>query len=208
VSLLSLEERLRPDRCALVVVDMQNDFCDPAGLIHQVYHLDVSASSTILPTVCTLIDAAHAAGVPLVFTRMVNDSGTESAAFRGRRLVAGGTPVCRTGTWGAELWQFQPQASDLVIDKHRHSAFFGTDLDLRLRSLDKQSVVLAGVNTNVCVEASARDACAHDYWTIVVSDATGAYTVEEHRAALHNIDTYFGLVTDAAQVLDVWRRAG
>jgi ureidoacrylate peracid hydrolase len=184
---------------------MQNDFCDPAGLIHQVYRLDVSASARLLPLLCGLIDAAHAAGVPVIFTRMVNDAGTESPAYRGRRLVTTGTPVCRAGSWGAELWQVVPSRSDLVIDKHRHSAFHGTDLDLRLRSLGKQSVVLTGVNTNVCVEATARDACALDYWPIVVSDATGAYTPEEHRSGLHNVDTYFGVVVGAAEVLGAWR---
>lgn len=202
---LTLEERLRPDRAALIVVDMQNDFCDPTGLVHQVYRFDVSAGAALLPTLCRLIDAARAARVPVIFTRMVNDAGTESPAFRGRRLVAGGTAVCRSGSWGAELWQLRLEASDLVIDKHRHSAFHGTDLDLRLRSLGKESVVLTGVNTNVCVEATARDACALDYWPIVVSDATGAYTPEEHRAGLHNVDTYFGVVVVAAEVLEAWR---
>jgi ureidoacrylate peracid hydrolase len=205
MSTLTLEQRLSPERAALLVVDMQNDFCDLVGTIHQVYGLDVSASEALLPTLCQLIDAAHAVGVPVVFTRMVNDAGTESVAFRGRRLVTGGRPVTRLGTWGAELWRLQPAADDVVVDKHRHSAFHATDLDLRLRSLRRETVVLTGVNTNVCVEATARDACALDYWPIVVSDATGAYTPEEHRAGLHNVDTYFGLVVDAAQVLQVWR---
>jgi ureidoacrylate peracid hydrolase len=202
---LTVVERLDRRRACLVVVDMQNDFCDPQGAIHQAYRLDISASAEILPRLCGLIEAAHAAGVPVVFTRMVNDASTESPAFKGRRLVEGGPQVCRSGSWGAALWQLEPAVTDLVVDKHRHSAFHGTDLDLRLRSLQRESVVLTGVNTNVCVEATARDACALDYWTIVVSDATGAYTAEEHRAGLHNIGTYLGVVVDTQTVLDAWR---
>jgi len=201
---LAVRERLDPQRACLVVVDMQNDFCDPSGAIYQAYHLDVSASTEILPRVCALIEAAHATNVPVIFTRMVNDATTESPAFRGRRLVEGGLQICRTGSWGAALWKLEPGASDLVIDKHRHSAFHGTDLDLRLRSLRRESVVLTGVNTNVCVEATARDACALDYWTLVVSDATGAYTSAEHESGLHNIGTYFGQAVDSAEVLEVW----
>ena len=201
----SVAERLDPHRACLIVVDMQNDFCDPNGAIHQAYGLDVSASARILPRLCALIDAAHHAAVPVIFTRMVNTASTESDAFRGRRLVEGGTPVCRTGSWGAALWQLEPGANDIVLDKHRHSAFHATDLDLRLRSLGRESVVLTGVNTNVCVEASARDACALDYWTIGVADATGAYTPAEHDSGLHNIGTYLGIVVDAQQVLEAWR---
>jgi ureidoacrylate peracid hydrolase len=204
VSPLNVRERLDPRRACLVVVDMQNDFCDPHGAIHMAYRLDISASSAILPRVCALIDTAHRAQVPVVFTRMVNDATTESPAFRGRRLVDSGPQICRTGSWGAALWKLEPGPSDLVVDKHRHSAFHGTDLDLRLRSLQRESVVLTGVNTNVCVEATARDACALDYWTLVVADATGAYTPEEHASGLHNIGTYFGQTVDAAEVLAAW----
>jgi ureidoacrylate peracid hydrolase len=202
---LSIAERLDPSRACLAVVDMQNDFCDAGGAIHLAYKLDISASADILPRLCRLIDAAHKAHVPVVFTRMVNDATTESPAFKGRRLVADGPRICRTGSWGAELWKLEPGPNDLIVDKHRHSAFHATDLDLRLRSLGVESVVLTGVNTNVCVEATARDACALDYWTLVVSDATGAYTPEEHRSGLHNVGTYFGQVIDASQVLAAWR---
>jgi ureidoacrylate peracid hydrolase len=205
VTSLTLGERLDPRRACLVVVDMQNDFCAREGAIHRAYGLDISASEAILPRLCALIDAAHSALVPVVYTRMVNDASTESPAFRGRRLVEGGPQVCRTGSWGANLWRLQPRAEDLVVDKHRHSAFHGTDLDLRLRSLRRESVVLTGVNTNVCVEATARDACALDYWTIAVSDASGAYTLAEHRSGLHNISTYLGVVCSTDQVLEVWR---
>lgn len=204
MSALTIPERLDPRRACLVVVDMQNDFCDPDGAIYKAYGLDISASAEILPRVCALIDAAHHMQVPVVFTRMVNDASTESPAFRGRRLVEGGPQICRTASWGAALWKLAPDPSDLVIDKHRHSAFHGTDLDLRLRSLQRESVVLTGVNTNVCVEATARDACALDYWTLVVSDATGAYTPDEHRSGLHNIGTYFGQPVDSADVLAAW----
>src|SRR5262249_57512242 len=116
----------------------------------------------------------------------------------------GGVQIGRTGSGGAALGKRERGASDLVIDKHRHSAFHGTDLDLRLRSLRRESVVLTGVNTNVCVEATARDACALDYWTLVVSDATGAYTSAEHESGLHNIGTSFRQAVASPTYLEVW----
>jgi hypothetical protein len=67
----------------------QNDFCDAEGAIHRAYALDISAGEAILPRPCALIDAAHSAHVPVVYTRRVNDATTESPAFRGPRLVDG-----------------------------------------------------------------------------------------------------------------------
>jgi ureidoacrylate peracid hydrolase len=200
-----LRERLAPWRCVLIVVDMQNDFCHPDGSVHRTYGLDITAGQAILPTLHQLSVAARAAGVPVFYTLMSNDATTESRAFLGRRLVGPRSQVCRTGSWGADLWGVEPSPEDVRLVKHRHSAFHGTDLDLRLRSLGRDVVVLTGVNTNVCVESTARDACALDYWTVVVGDATAAYTAEEHRAGLHNVATYFGAVVSSDDVLAAWQ---
>lgn len=201
---MTLEERLDPSRAALIVVDMQVDFCDPEGVIGRAYHLDVAGAQGILNTVRALAQAARRAGVPVVYTLMQNDDSTESPAFAGRSLLAGKSEVCRTGSPGARLWGVEPGPGDILITKHRHSAFHGTDLDLRLRSLGREAVVLCGVSTNVCVESTARDACALDYWPIVIGDACSSYSVEEHEAGIRNIDRYFGIAASARQVLPVW----
>lgn len=201
---LSLPELLDPQRAALIVIDMQNDFCHPEGSLPKHHGLAVAASHAILPKLHELATAARSAGVPVIYTQMMNDPRTQSPAFLGRKAVFGRPPICRTGSWGAELWGVEPEPDDIRVVKHRHSAFHGTDLDLRLRSLRRDAVVLTGVNTNVCVESTARDACALDYWTLVVADATAAYTLEEHLAALRNIDRYFGLVVSCEDVLRIW----
>src|SRR5438093_518529 len=113
---VSLAERVDAGRAALIVIDMQNDFCHPDGAITKEYGLDVAAGRAILPRLHELAKAARAAGVPVFYTQMMNDSTTESPAFVGRRSVWGkSTPVCRVGTWGAELWGVEVEPGDIVV---------------------------------------------------------------------------------------------
>ena len=99
--------------------------------------------------------------------------------------------VCREGTWGAEFHRCLPAAGDVVVQKHRYSAFHGTELQHVLHALGRTTVALTGTSTNVCVESTARDACMLDYEVVVVDDATCADTEAEHAAALFNIRRLF-----------------
>jgi ureidoacrylate peracid hydrolase len=95
-----------------------------------------------------------------------------------------------------------------VVTKHRFDAFLNTDLETILRAHDVKTVVLTGVATNVCVETTARQAFVRDYYVVVVSDATAAYSAEEHDAALRTIDRYFGQVVGVDQLAAIWKRSG
>ena len=116
-------------------------------------------------------------------------------------------PVCGTGTWGAEFYgNIRPAEHDVVVTKHRFNAFHNTDLDTILRANGIRSLVFSGCVSNVCVESTARDAFMRDYYVIVTSDGTAAYTAESHNATLSNIDKYFGEVSTIADVCAIWQR--
>src|SRR5690606_5669825 len=92
------------------------------------------------------------------------------------------------------------KAGDIVVTKPRYGAFHGTALELILRGRGVRTVVLTGVSTHVCVETTAREAFVRDYYTVVVSDGTAAYSQEEHEAALKIIDRFFGEVVSIADL--------
>jgi ureidoacrylate peracid hydrolase len=100
-----------------------------------------------------------------------------------------------------------PAEGDLEIVKHRHSGLVATSLDLALRSMGVKTVVLGGVASNLCVEATARDAADYDYYVVVLSDASGAVRDELHEASLYTIQTYIGRVVCAADVTQAWAAA-
>lgn len=210
--LASLTEKIVPSHTALLVVDMQNDFCADAGFVCQGGR-DVSAVQEMAKHLPELISAARESGALVVFVRSVystqqnsflSDVWLEQAA----RKQGGGytlVPVCAEGSWGGSYYgDVRPSPGDVVIVKHRYNAFAGTDLELILRTHGVRTVVITGVSTNVCVETTARDSFMRDFYTVVVSDGTAAYFQQEHDSTLKNIDRFFGEIATIAELKVIW----
>ncbi len=115
-------------------------------------------------------------------------------------------PICLAESWGAEFYRVSPLRNEFVVTKHRFSGFFGTDLDLVLRSRGIETLLLCGVATNVCVETTVRDAFNLDYNVILVEDCCGPFALDEHAATLTNISKYFGIVSDSKTLTEVLKR--
>lgn len=191
---------------ALIVIDVQNDFCHPEGAMAQ-RGVDTSRSPEIAEVTERLCSVFRDAGRPVIFVRTEHGPWTNSASWvhrldespLGKKKDV--PPICAEGTWGAEFFKVAPAPEDRVITKRRYSAFFGTDLETVLHAKGVHSVAITGVATNVCVEATARDAFMRDYDTAVIKEACGAYTLDEHNTSLRNINSYFGRVISADDLL-------
>jgi ureidoacrylate peracid hydrolase len=181
---------------AVLVVDMQNDIVKGRLAAPAV----VDRAPDVVAQIARVLEAARAAGTPIIFSRIAFrpghvDANPESPA---RRLGYG----LLEGDWGADIIdELRPMPGDHVVTKKRASAFFGTDLAILLRGLDAGSLVVTGGTTNRAVESTIRDAHAHDYHAIVVSDATIGVSPELHEGALRSIADFFGEVATAAEVV-------
>ncbi|HSE02574.1 MAG TPA: isochorismatase family protein [Methylomirabilota bacterium] len=212
---------IEPARAALVVVDMQNAFVHKGGML-DLAGLDVSGAQGVVRTIGTILGAARPAGLKVVYLQMgyrpdLLDSGGPASPnwhkelalrlMRERPELAGRLLV--HGTWDAAIVdELAPRAGDTVLAKSRYSGFAGTPLDSVLRTAGITHLVFTGIATNVCVESTVRDAFFHEYWPIVVADATmPAGPGSQQAASLFNIETFFGSVTTAADVTDWLRRA-
>jgi nicotinamidase-related amidase len=200
--------RYDPDRCALVVVDVQNDFCHPDGSA-ATGGADLTDVTAMIPRLEALLAAARAGGVPVVFVRTEHDAGNDSFAWVNRRLEEPRSTVpqrtTRTGSWGAELFRVAPEPGEPVVTKHRYSAFAGTSLDLTLRSLGVTSLLVCGVATEVCVESTIRDGLFAEYLVAAVGDCCATYDADAHAASLRAIAHHFGIVTTSEHVAAHWR---
>src|SRR5438876_2496779 len=209
--LRTLEEKAQPTHTALLVIDVQNDFCAAGGMMDREGQdlRDVQEMAAALPR---LIDAARAAGVLVVFVRNVystaenhylSDVWLEQASRRrsGSYTVS---PVCGPNSWEGDFYSVRPLPEDPVITKHRFSAFHNTDLETVLRAHSIRSVVMSGVATNVCVETTAREAFVRDYYVIFLSDGTATYDRAGHEATLSSIDRFFGQVATIEDVVTCW----
>jgi len=187
-------------RTALVVIDAQNDFLHHDGWYAksgiEIAHMQASIEPTK-----RLVAAARERRVPVIWTRhgfrFMRDAGPfiEQRPF----LKDGGL---RQGTWGYEiLEELAPSPSDWFIEKMRLSAFFQTNLETVLRSLDAETVVFVGVLTNQCVAASSKDASFRDFKPIVVAEATGTTLPHLHDPALEMMRVGWASVQSLNSVL-------
>lgn len=196
----------------LVIVDYQNDFCHEDGAISRLDQPTEQARA-ILPNLERLLDLAHSAGVPCVFVRVAHSEWTDAPAWSrrgagGRILQTQKTPVAVEGTWGSEFYGIQPGPDDLVITKHRYSAFAYTPLKLVLQARNASTIVLAGVQTNVCIHSTARDAVQEGFHPVVVEDCVATGTEIEQKVALDDIRARMGGTVELSDLETAWRPTG
>ncbi|WP_306812928.1 cysteine hydrolase family protein [Paenibacillus soyae] len=199
-----LKARLDQKNAAVIVVDVQNDYCHPDGAIAK-SGSDVSAAKKMMPGLRSLLDAARQHNVPIIFLQTNHEKATDSEVWLSR-FPDGVNPICHTGSWGAEFYEIEPQPDDIVVKKHRYSGFINTRLESVLHTLKIETLILSGVSTNLCVESTARDGFMLDFHIVLIKDACAAFTQEEHDMTLKTVDTYFGMVADSNQVASYWQQ--
>lgn len=193
-----------PARTAVLAMDCQNDICHERGAYTGPIAAQVRASG-IWDAIGRCLDAARAAGVPVVHVRhlqdptVADDRQESSRVLRGIRRSGALVP----GSWGAQVVdELGVEDGDLVVDKHRVSAFAGTDLDRTLRQRGVDSLVLSGVTTSFVVEGTARDAVDRGFATAVVRDGCVSLEEEAHRIAMERVLPMLATITDSTAVAD------
>ena len=169
---------------AIIVIDVQNDFVAPGAPI------ECSGAREIITPLKTLLEEGRRRGIPIIFTQEVHRK--EQVDF-GLELEYGEPLHCLEGGRGAAFYKdLLPEEGDHIIQKRRYSAFFATDLDILLKGLGINTLILTGVATDVCVRATAQDAHQHNYRVAVVPECVAGTSRTRHEAALENIAYIFG----------------
>ncbi len=183
--------QLDPRRTAVVVVDMINEFCKPGG------RMVLPGYETLVPYQLSVIAAARDNGVPVIWVR---DSHRRN--LRRDREMLKRTPHGAEGSWATEVIEdLGVREEEFVVFKARYSAFFQTDLDLLLKDMQIDQLVVFGVVTNICVRSTVHDAFFLGYEAVVPRDCCAATGPREQESTLYDISTHFGIVTDAESVV-------
>lgn len=212
----TLAELVDPQHTALVVVDMQNDFCKPTWAFDQL-GINLSMYPEMIPRLARLIAGAREHKVSILYIQMTVLPGriSESPAqirFNMRLHLASHyvtEPLCYTveGTQGQEIIDdLKPQSGDLIVRKYRSSGFWGTNLDMLLRSNNIQSVIITGCTTEGCVESTARDALFNDYYVILPQDCVASDDPQQHEASLFLMRHRFDVVS-SPDILATWQQS-
>ena len=163
---------------AVLVIDMLNDFVTGA--------LSCERGKAIVSSAVALVSAARENGVPVVFCNDAHVAGVDrELAIWGDHAIA--------GTFGAQVIpELGIGEHDFVVPKRRYSGFFQTDLDILLRELGVDTVVVAGLHTHMCVRHTSADAFCLGYDVVVAGEATDSFTEEDYAAGLEYLNTCYG----------------
>ena len=183
--------KLNKTSTAILVVDMLNDFLKPGG------KMVLEGGGVLIPPMRRLLTQARKAGLPVVY---VNDS--HRPGLREDREFKKRSEHCIEDTWGAAVIdEIKPKKKDFVVLKHRFSGFYDTDLDLTLKDLCIDTVIVMGVVTNICVRSTIHDAFFRGYKVLVPRDCVMATGEREQESSLYDIETHFGDVTTSAKLI-------
>ncbi|HZQ07791.1 MAG TPA: isochorismatase family cysteine hydrolase [Anaerolineae bacterium] len=200
---------LEPSKMALVIVDMQNVFCQPGGA------LEIAASRDTADNINRLADVCRAANIPVIWIRSYHPAGGADwkmffdyfiSPERGKMAAE---QLQEDNPGSAIYSEMRVAPSDYIVSKNRYSCFVpgSSSLERLLRSLKRDTIIICGTRSNVCCESTTRDAMMLDFKVLFVSDGTSAMSDYEHQATLDTLAQSFADVMTTDEVIqEVVRR--
>lgn len=204
----SLAEQIAPEHTALLIVDMQKDFCTP-GFGAERAGRDLGPANRAIPQIARLLAGARKSGAAVAhvgfWTLPHHGSDSETWLWKRRASTVSAPDLCIAETEGAQFVdELAPIAGELEIRKHRYSAFTATNLDLLLRAHGVRTIVVTGVSTNVCVETTFRAGFELGYAVVVPPESCASWNESLHHAALENVRHRFGVTPSVDEILSIW----
>ncbi len=206
--------------CAVIVIDMQNDFGTEGGMFHRA-GIDISMIQRAVEPTRKTLAAARQIGIPVIYLKMafkpdMSDAGpVDSPNYARHQILGAGSVVLAPDgresrvlvrdTWNTDIVsELRPEPTDVILYKHRFSGFFETELDAVLKRLGAKHLIVTGCTTSICVDSTIRDAMFRDYSCVLLEDCTGEpigndINRSNHEASLLSIQVLLGWTSSSEE---------
>lgn len=193
---------------AVIVLDVQNDFCDSNGGFAKNLGWDPSSIQQMVPKLATFIDRARNSGATIIFSQMVNGKKDSPENLQEHlkshaESAAGDWPFAlERGTWGYDFFQLKPEAGDLVMEKKYYDLFSNSELNRILKQKKISTLIITGLYTEVCVFGTAERAFTEGYRVVVPRDLVGSVAERENLrvATLDIMGNYLADVVESSEL--------
>lgn len=197
-----LRAKLNPESTALVIIDMQKDFCCEGGSFDR-RGFDIRPAQKLAGRINSFLEEARKSLKHIIHLKMMKipelTSPVINEHYNRLNIKRSIDPAL------AEFYEVTPVEGDLVIPKYKYSGFMSTYLDQFLRSKDIKTLIITGLATNVCVESTARDGFMRDYYIVIPSDLTEGTSAEAKKSSLLNLEMFFAELVSSNEIIESWK---
>lgn len=203
MSRMNLQTKLDPKITALLVIDIQNDFCSPSGLMASLGK-DVSGMDSMIEKIKRLAGVCEVAGVPIFYTQQIYDRSKLTDLQKEQYDLDGKMVTCDIRSDGYKLYKLNPPA-DRIFPKYTYNVFSNSDLSNELFSRGVKTLIITGVSTQICVETAIRNGFDIGYKIVVPRDlvATTSKDPDTQERTLRLIEKTYGVAVDSAEIMAI-----
>ncbi len=193
-------KKLKIENSAILVIDIQNDFCSESGVFSNI-GIDVFNIRKTVPKIINFIDEARKFGIPIAFIKGIYDKKFLTQNIYERNKKYGLDKLCLSRAWGSKFYKINPEKNDQIFVKHRYDAFTNPKLLKWLKSNNIKFLILTGFSSDVCVDSTARSGFMNGFYVITVKDCLESLGNKKKDMAFY--EKYYGaLVINSRKLLD------
>jgi ureidoacrylate peracid hydrolase len=203
MSKMNLQEKLNPATTALLIIDMQNDFCSPEGLMASMGK-NVSGMEAMVERITQLADQCNATDVPIFYTQQIYDR-TKLTHLQNEQYDLDGKMItCNIAGDGYKFYKLNPRV-DRVFPKYTYNVFSNSDLSNELSNRGIKTLIITGVSTQICVETAIRNGFDIGYKIVVAQDlvATTSHDPHVQERTLRLVAKTYGTVVDSSEIINI-----